>query len=261
MKFVTHSLFLILLATSLSVRANGPVGEHVNELQVHLGEYTEEVTWLISKMTAMVDTYEQKGAKAAQPEMVVDHWEAVKFHAAVETNYIPLYASIWQGLFAVRQGIEQEQPVAEVRAHLATLDRVLYQALGAVKLAAQYQDQGLLQAVVTREATTPTATLVEVKQKLDRVLAKYAEKLSDEAIKIVQDTYLTRFESVEGVLIEQDADLVEDLEVDFNVRLPKAIQDGKSIDEVREVILAMQAKLDQARALLKTAEQKRQQVF
>jgi hypothetical protein len=66
---------------------------------------------------------------------------------------------------------------------------------------------------------------------------------------------------VEGVLIEQDADLVEDLEVDFNVRLPKAIQDGKTIDEVREVILAMQAKLDQARALLKTAEQKRQQVF
>jgi hypothetical protein len=261
MKFVTQCLLLTLLTTSFSSHANGPVGEHVNELQAHLGEYATEVDWLIGEVTAMVDTYEQRGAKAAAPEMVVDHWEAVKFHAAVESNYIPLYASIWQGLFAVRQGIEQERPVAEVREHLATLDRVLYQALGAVKMAAQYQDQGLLQVVTTREATTPAATLVEVKQKLDRVLAKYAEKLTDEAIKIVQDTYLTRFESVEGVLIEQDADLVEDLEVDFNVRLPKAIQDQKSIDEVRTVILAMQEKLDQARALLKAAEQNRQKVF
>lgn len=261
MNFAKRYLLLVLLAAPLSVQANGPVGDHVNELQGHLKEYTTEVDWLITQITNMVDTYEQKGAKAAKPEMVVDHWEAVKFHAAIETNYIPLYASIWQGLFAVRQSIEAKEPVSVVRAHLADLDRVLYQSLGAVKMAAQFQDQGLLQQVATREAVTPTETLIEVKQKLDRVLAKYAEQLSDEAIKIIQELYLTRFETVEGVLIEQDADLVEDLEIDFNVRLPKAIQDGKSIDEVREVILAMQAKLDQSRALLKAAEQKRQKVF
>lgn len=261
MKFATKILLLLAAVMPLQSYADGPVGDHVNELQEHLGEYTTEVDWLISQITTMVDTYEQSGAKAAKPEMVVDHWEAVKFHSAIESNYVPLYASIWQGLFAVRQSIEGKESVATVRAHLEELDRVLYQALGAVKLAAQYQDQGLLQEVSTREAVTPAATLIEVKQKLDRVLAKYAEKLSDEAIKIIQETYLTRFEGVEGVLIEQDADLVEDLEIDFNVRLPKAIQDGKSIDEVRTVILAMQEKLDQARSLVKEAEKNRQKVF
>jgi hypothetical protein len=252
---------MALATFSLNTHADGAVGEHVNELKSHLDEYTKEVEWMISQITTMVDTYEKKGMKAAKPEMVVDHWEAVKFHSAIETNYIPLYASIWQGLFAVRRSIEGEESVDVVRGHLADLDRVLYQSLGAVKLAAQFQDQGLLQEVATREATTPAATLVEVKQKLDRVLAKYAEKLSDEAIEIIQDTYLTRFEGVEGVLIEQDADLVEDLEIDFNVRLPKAIQDGKSVDDVRTVILAMQGKLDTARALLKDVEQNRKKVF
>ena len=65
----------------------------------------------------------------------------------------------------------------------------------------------------------------------------------------------------EGVLIEQDAELVEDLEIDFNVRLPKSIQDGKTVDEVRSVILAMQEKLDTARNLLKEAEKSRKKVF
>ncbi|MBO6557258.1 MAG: hypothetical protein JJ957_12215 [Pseudomonadales bacterium] len=233
----------------------------MNDLQDHLDEYAGEVKWLIEHVGGIVDRYESSGVEAAKAEMVVDHWEAVKFHSAIETNYIPLYASIWQGLFGVKTAVEGEQPVETVRAELAKLEQVLWQSLGAVKLAAQYQEQGLLQEVQTREAVTPTATLVEIKQKLDRVLAKYAEQLSDEAIKIVQETYLTRFEGVEGVLIEQDAELVEDLEIDFNVRLPKAIEDGASVDEVRGVILTMQGKLDQARSLLKEQEKSRAKVF
>ena len=185
----------------------------------------------------------------------------MKFHSAIETHYVPLYASIWQGLFGVRTAIEQGEDVAVVRAELAALEKTLWQALGAVKLAARYQDQGLLDAVETRDAVTPAATLIEIKQRLDRVLAKYAEQLSDEAIEIVQEAYLTRFEGVEGVLIEADAGLVEDLEIDFNVRLPNAIQDGGSVDEVRTVIATMQRKLDRARALIKAAEKSRSSVF
>ena len=66
---------------------------------------------------------------------------------------------------------------------------------------------------------------------------------------------------MEGELIEQDADLVEDLEVDFNVTLPKAIQDAKSVDHVREVVAAMQIKLDRAKTLLRDAEAARSSVF
>ena len=157
--------------------------------------------------------------------------------------------------------MENEESIKEVRAKLANLEQIMWQSLGAVKLAAQYQEQGLLQKIKTREAITPTATLIEIKQRLDRVLAKYAEKLSDEAIKIVQEVYLNRFEGIEGVLIEQDAELVEDLEIDFNVRLPKAIQEGASVDEIRSVILTMQNKLNKARASLKEAAQSKHKIF
>lgn len=262
-RIVIVALFLAGPAPFLTAPAwaDGAIGDHVNDLEGHLDEYTTEVGWLIDQVGGIVARYETSGRDAAEPETVVDHWEAVKFHSAIETNYVPLYASIWQGLFGVRTSIEEEQPIDTVRAQLADLETTLWQALGAVKLAARYQEQGLLEEIQTREAVTPTATLIEVKQRLDRVLAKYAEQLADEAIEIVQETYLTRFEGVEGVLIEQDAELVEDLEIDFNVRLPNTIQGRGSVDDVRGVIVAMQAKLDRARALLKEADKNRSPVF
>ena len=118
-------------------------------------------------------------------------------------------------------------------------------------MAAKYQDQGLLEETKTREAVTPSTTLIEIKQRLDRVLAKFAEKLFDEALKITQEAYLTRFEGIEGMLKKKDAKLVEDLEVDFNVNLPNAIQGRVAVNELRTVIQDMQGKLDQARRYLK----------
>lgn len=252
---------LSLMLAAGSALGNGPIGDHVNDLQAHLGEYTEEVHWLIDQVDGIVSAYEQRGLAGAEPAAVVDHWEAVKFHAAIETNYVPIYATIWQGLFGVRQAIEQEQPIAEVRAQQAMLEQSLWQALGAVKVAAQFQQRGLVATIEGTEATTPAQTLDEIKMRLDRVVAKYAERLPEEATSIVFDTYLSRFEGVEGDLIEQDADLVEDLEVDFNVRLPQAIERGDSVDQVRAVVQSMQGKLDRARALLEEAEQNRSSVF
>ncbi|MAI41827.1 MAG: hypothetical protein ACJ0Q6_01775 [Candidatus Azotimanducaceae bacterium] len=246
-------IFLSYLISINHIHADGPVGEHVNALQDHLKEYRSEVIWLIDQVTGIVEKYENSGVESAKPELVVDHWEAVKFHSAIESNYMPLYASIWQGLFAVRTAIENEQPVEMIRAELTSLEEVLWQSLGAIKLAAQLQEQGLLEKTQTREGITPSAILIEIKQRLDRALAKYAEKLADDALVIVQETYLTRFEQIERILIEQDAALVEDLEIDFNVNLPNAIQNGVGVDGVRAIILDMQIKLNQARAYLKKA--------
>lgn len=249
-----------LLATG-NAAANGPIGDHVNDLQAHLPEYGDEVVWLIEQIDGIVDSYESGGLAASNPEAVVEHWEAVLFHAAIETSYVPVYASIWQGLFGVRQAIEAEAPVADVRVQQAMLEQSLWQALGAVKLAAQFQQRGLTAAIEVTEATTPAETLEEIKQRLDRVVAKYAERLPEEATSIVFDTYLTRFEGVEGMLIEQDAELVVDLEVDFNVTLPQAMESGASLDNVRGVVQAMQSKLDRAKSLLEEAEQDRASVF
>ncbi|MEM1404815.1 MAG: hypothetical protein AAGG55_15875 [Pseudomonadota bacterium] len=255
------TLLFGLVLLSGGARAGGPVGEHVNDLKAHLDDYTTEVEWLISEADGIVARYESDGAEASNPAQLMENWEAVDFHAAIETNYIPLYASIWQGLFAVRSAIEAEQPIAEIRAEQASLETTLWQSLGAVKMASKVQASSPMVAESEDTELTPVATLDVVKERLDRVVAKYAEQLSDESIEIVQDTYLSLFEGVEGALIEQDADLVESLEIDFNVTLPKAIQDGASVDDVRTVVADMHGKLDTAKTLLEDAEEGRSSVF
>ncbi|MFT7300594.1 MAG: hypothetical protein ACI89Z_001052 [Porticoccus sp.] len=258
---LTVGLFAMLLSGQAS--ANGAIGEHINDLQGHLGQYAEEVNWLIAKVGGIVDTYETKSQKAAKDDAVIDLWEEVDFHSAIETNYVPIYAAIWQGLYGVKQAIDNKAPIAEVRFEQAKLGQALWQALGAVKLAAQYQQKGLLTKVKSTESkpTTPPETLDDIKHRLDRVVAKYAEQLPGAAKTIVHETYLHRFEGVEGLLIAQDAALVEDLEKDFNVTLPQALDRKVSVNDVRKVVQSMQDKLDQAKYLLLKADKNQKDVF
>lgn len=255
------TLALILVLPAPAAFAGGEVGEHVGDLQAHLGDYEKEVRWLIAQVDEIVDGYEKGGVGAARAERVVDIWESVDFHAAIEVNYIPIYASIWQGLFAVRGAVEREAPLVEVRAEQAKLEAVFWQALGAVKMAAQVQQRGAATAAPASAPESPDATLAIVGQRLDRVVAKHAEKLPEEAKAIVFDTYLSQFEGVEGALIERDAALVESLEIDFNVTLPKAIDTGASVDEVRAIVQTMQGKLARARELLAAGAKKKKPVF
>lgn len=255
------SIFAIVAGQSAV--AHGPIGDHVNHLKDHLDHYDQEVHRLINQVDGIVDTYEQKGAKSSNTAALIEYWEAVDFHAAIETTYVPVYAKIWQGLYGVKQNIEGKKPVAEVRQEQANLEQALWQALGAVKLAALYQDRGLLDKIKATSGgpTTPIEALNEVKMQLDRVVAKYAEKLSSEATSIVHDTYLNLFEGVEGELIAQDAKLVEDLEKDFNVTLPKAIESRAGVEHIRKVVDTMHAKLDHAKSLLAKAKKDQKDVF
>ncbi|UTW46232.1 hypothetical protein KFE80_04915 [bacterium SCSIO 12696] len=243
--------------------ASGPVGDHVNHLSNHLDDYSKEVHWLIDQIDDIVIRYEQKGSKAAGSDAIIDHWEAVAFHSAIETNYVPVYASIWQGLIGVKDSIEKNASAATVRAEQDKLEQALWQALGAVKVAAQYQDRGLLKTIQLRDGAPRNSieALLEIKHRLDKVVAKYAEGENKEAVSIVHDTYLNLFEGVEGELIALDADLVEDLEKDFNVTLPKAVQDKTSIDNVRAVVKTMGDKLKRCKSLLEQAKQNKKDVF
>lgn len=247
-KLLSVGMLVALFATRVS--ASGAVGDHVNALSEHVDEYTEEVVWLIGKIDGIISTYETKGSAAAGTDAIVDHWEAVDFHSAIETHYIPLYASIWQGLFAVKTAIDEGKPEADVRATQASLESVLWQSLGAVKVAAQYQERGLLPEYTATSVDSPTETIDVIKQRLDRVLAKYAEQLPEQARNIATAAYAEQFESIEDEIEKRDAELTEDLEVDFNVRLPEAIDAGVSVDALRDLVLAMQAKLNQAKTLL-----------
>jgi len=242
--------------------ANGVISDHVNNLQAHMDEYTEEVKWLEEKFGGVVSAYEAKD-NSVKTDALIEYWEEVDFHSAIETQYVPIYASIWQGIYGVKMAIDNGKPLAEVRAEQAKLNQALWQALGAVKLASQYQKQGLVKAVQTTdvEPTTPPEVISDIKKRIDRVVAKYAEQLHEVATTLVHDTYLQRFEGVEGALIALDAELVETLEKDFNVTLPQAIAQDKGVDAVRNVVDAMQEKLDRARTLLVEAEKGRKDVF
>ncbi len=242
--------------------ANGAIGDHVNNLHAHIGEYTEEVHWLESKFGSVVDAYEAKD-KNIKTDVLMEYWEEVDFHSAIETQYVPIYATIWQGIYGVKMAIDNGKPVADVRVEQEKLNHALWQALCAVKLASQYQKKGLIDQVKTTEVepTTGPEVIDDIKTRLDRVVAKYAEQLHEVATTLVHDTYLQRFEGVEGDLIAKDAALVEDLEKDFNVTLPQAISQDKGVDAVRHVVEAMQVKLDKARKLLVEAEKGRKDVF
>ncbi|MBQ4832396.1 hypothetical protein J8L70_03995 [Pseudoalteromonas sp. MMG010] len=257
------SLFIASAFMAQPVLANGPIGEHVNHLQENLTTYAEDVEWMVNKVDTMVNDYDKKGAKSVKSDDLIEYWESVKFHSAIETNYVPVYASIWQGIYGVKMAIDNGKPAQEVRKQQHAMNIALWQGLGAVKLAAKFQQNGLLKTVkatATKEMTQ-SATIDEIKHKLDRVVAKYAERLQDEATEIVHDTYLHLFEGVEGTLIEQDAKLVEVLEKDFNVTLPQAIKNDKGVDSVRNVVVDMQTKLDRAKKLIQKAEKSRKDVF
>lgn len=253
-------VFLASLLSAANVQADGKIGEHVNDLKAHIDQYSEEVNWLVEKVEAMVGTYASDGAEAAEPAKLMEYWEEVKFHSAIETTYVPVYANIWQGLYGVRDAIEQGETVEAVAAQQQALERALWQALGAVKLAAE-QQQDKPRAATDNPEVGNVATLEDIGRELDRVVAKYAENAFEEARLLVHATYANRFEGVEGALIEQDADLVEDLEKDFNVTLPQALDTDSSVDEIKAIVASMQEKLDRARSLLAEAEQERKDVF
>ena len=251
-----------LSMVTTNAMANGAIGDHVNNLHAHIGEYTEEVEWLESKFGGVVDAYANKD-KSLKTDALMEYWEEVDFHSAIETQYVPIYASIWQGIYGVKVAIDEGKPLDVVRHEQEKLNHALWQALGAVKLASQYQKRGLVGEVQTTEVepTTGPAVIDDIKTRLDRVVAKYAEQLNEVATTLVHDTYLQRFEGVEGDLIAKDAALVESLEKDFNVTLPQAISQDKGVDGVRSVVETMQSKLDKARVLLVEAEKGRKDVF
>ena len=112
-----------------------------------LKKYEEEVNWLSKKVNGIVVTYQKSGAKAAHPEALMEHWEAVDFHAAIESNYVLIYASIWQGLYGVKDSIDKKSSIENVKAEQVKLEQALWQALGAVKMAATFQKNGLLAKV------------------------------------------------------------------------------------------------------------------
>ncbi|TDT42949.1 hypothetical protein DES49_0749 [Halospina denitrificans] len=255
------ALVLLFAAMPVTALASGEIGDHVEDLKAHLGEYDSEVKDFNAKVDGLVDSYAEKGGESVNTAKLIEWWEDVKFHAAVEVNYVPVYASIWQGIYGVKEAIDEGKAAAEVRKQQRALEQAMWKGMGAVMLAAKNQADGGTSEGDDSGKVSGSDAVDRILTNLDEVTIEYAENESEEATEIIHNTYLNLFEGIEGALIEQDAELVEDLEKDFNVGLPKLIENGASVSEVTDYVKAMKKKLKRAQKLLEKGEQDKKDVF
>lgn len=240
------------------VHAHGETGDHVDNLKEHLDEYSSEVKDLVDKLDGLVNSYEEKGEDAVDSSQLIDWWEAVKIHGAVEVNHMPVYSAIWQGIYGVKEAIENGKPAAEVRVQQQALESAWWQGLGVVKMASTVQSGNTPES---GKQATGGDTIAEILEHLEEVSELHSHGEKAEAVELVHSTYLNLFEGIEGELIEQDADLVVELEKDFNVTLPNALQSKAGAKEVETVIKAMTKKLRKADKLLARARKDKKDVF
>ena len=260
--------FLAIFLVPHFAKAHGEIVEDIKDLQSFLGEYEENLREVIGNYDGLVTTYETKGGEGVDTEELLKFWEDAEIHYAIELNYIPIYAKIWQSIYEIKEGIDSGKPAETVRGSMTTLEQTLWQALGAVKMAALVQankkaaeGHSDVEKHHEEEEMTPVETITVIQDKLDRVMAKCAERDFEAAMEMVHDTYLNLFEGVEGMLIEKNPDLVVDLEKDFNVTLPKQIEAEAALADIKASTAAMKGKLDQAGKLLAEATKEKKDVF
>ena len=237
--------------------ATGEIGDHVYDMKAHLDKYSSEVQMLVDNVDELVNRYESGGQAAVDTGQLIDWWESVDVHEAVEVNHIPAYADIWQGIYGVKEAIDAGKPVAEVRERQRALAAAWWQGLGVVKMAADYQTADPL----ARKPGNSTDIINEILQNLDKVAELHGGGSHEEARSLVHSTYGNLFEGVEDALIEQDADLVVDLEKDFNVTLPQALSPDSKPKKVQKIIETMKTKLERADQLLAKAREDKKYIF
>jgi hypothetical protein len=139
----------------------------------------------------------------------------------------------------------------------------LWQGFGALRLAASQvgSEAGSPAVAGSQGAESGPETVDRIVADLDRAVAAYEADQLGRAEGLIHAAYMSRFEGLEGDLIERDPELVTSLERDFNATLPLLMQQGASMAEVRTVLQSMKEQLATASAILESAEQSRSEVF
>lgn len=258
---------LTILPFSGAALAHGEPGEAAAEFYEHMDVYRANINHIIANVEAIVADYEPGNDYSEEMDALIEQWETVEFHLAVETNAIPMYPPIWAALGAFSDALEKGAPAAAVRARAEAIKAALWQGYGALKLLAARHAEGGHGHAHKDEAghgaaqAGGAAVIETINDNLDKVLALYKKGRNEAALTLIHNTYMNHFEGIEGDLIEQDAELVETLEIDFNATLPGLIKDGAPAAKVAARIEAMQDDLDRAKELLEAAEAQESPVF
>jgi len=251
---------LVLLPLSGTALAHGAGSEQAAEFEQHLDEYAGEINDMLANVSAIVAAYEPGNSNDEQLNALIEQWESVHFHEALETNAMPLYPPIWAALGTFSSALKEGASEQVVRARADDIAAALWQGYGGLKLLAARQDQNRTPRQPPA-AASGDAVIETINSNLDQVLTLYKKGESDAAQKLIYDTYMNYFEGIEGDLIEQDAALVTGLEADFNATLPLLLKNDAPAEEVAAQIDAMQADLGTARELLAAAAEQESSVF
>lgn len=121
--------------------AHGEVDEgHLEEFHLHLDDYEEEVEALIGDVRGIVSARSDGRSAGPGVDELIEHWEEVGVHAAIETKATVTYPDIWQTLVAFRQAVEKDRDADAVATAARDLEAALWQGYGALRLAATYAD-------------------------------------------------------------------------------------------------------------------------
>jgi hypothetical protein len=235
--------------------------EGLEAFHEHLDDYAQEVDRLSARFHELVDRrVEGEDLGDAELDGLIDAWEEVDVHLAIERKATPLYPGIWQALIGFRQAAEAGAPVAELRDRADAVRAALLQGLGGVRLAASQVDRAAPSGSAP-ESMDADASLDAILEGLDAAVAAYEADDPARAESLIHRVYMERFEGLEGDLIEQDPELVSDLEAAFNARLPLLIQDGAALDAVQAEVRDMKQSLERSRELLQGRDAGRSEVF
>jgi hypothetical protein len=256
------ALLGLVLIPAAPAFGHGEVDEDMlAEFHLHLDDYREDVDHLIEELDPILEAHAAgRDTEAAMAELI-EHWEEVAVHAAIETRATVTYPTVWQAIIGLQQTASGGADAEAVRAAAERVKAALWQAYGAVRLAASQVGRTAAAAPSDQPPASGPETIQRIVEDLEAAVAAYRADDLARAEGLIHDTYMNRFEGLEGDLIARDPDLVSSLEKDFNATLPLLMQQGASLDRIDEALAAMRAQLDEAGAILKDVEQSRSEVF
>ena len=252
----------LLLAPAAPAFGHGEVDEDMlAEFQLHLDDYREDVEHLIEELDPILEAHAAGRDTDAAVAELIEHWEEVAIHAAIETRATVTYPTVWQAVIGLQQAVSGSADDEAVRAAAERVKAALWQGYGAVRLAASQVGQASTAPRADEAPASGPETIQRILADLDAAVAAYGDGELARAEELIHATYMNRFEGLEGDLIARDPDLVSSLEKDFNATLPLLMQEGASMARVNETRAAMRRQLETASGILEDVEQSRSEVF
>lgn len=234
----------------------------VEDLQSHIDDYAQEIASMSDTVDGIVRDYASGEAVGDRLAALVETWEGVEFHEAIETRAMSLYPAIWTALGGLSEAVDEPGQEAAAEKWQQRVDQALYEGLGALKLVATQKTESTdAHASLAASSDRQGSDIAVIRENLGTVVEHYRDGDTEAANELLHDTYMQRFEGIEGDLIEQDADLVTDLERDFNGTLPLLMEKNASADELAKHVETMDTKLERAQTLLDESASNQSSVF